>query len=83
MDWRSAFTAFVWLATAGLFVLRIAMGQDVVRSAGYALAPWLIGLVVALIKMVVMRKRTGFRDSVEGAAFVLLLILYVTTLLRM
>lgn len=83
MNWRSAFTAFAWLATAGLFVLRVATGEHPARSVGFALTPWLVGLVVALIKMAVMRNRApgGFRDSTEGAALVLLLIFYVGTLL--
>ena len=83
MSRRDAFSAAVHVLTLGLAVLRMAMGEPFVRAISYALTPWLAGLVVALIRMA-FRGRSGarFRDDLEGAAFVLLLILLAVTLLR-
>ena len=84
MNGRDLFSVFVWLATAGLLALRVGTGDSLARSFGFAFAPWLVGLIVALIKAAFKRRpgAPSFRDSVEGAALVVLLILYAITLCR-
>lgn len=88
---RSAFTVIIILATIGFVVLKAATDYAdlpaharYARAVGIALVPWVLGLVVAGIKAVVTttgRTPGRFRESVEGAAFVMLLILYAISLL--
>lgn len=55
------------------------------RSAGVALLPWVVGLVVAAIATAANRRRprrAQFRDSLHGAVLVMLLLLYALALFR-
>lgn len=87
---RSVFTGFLILATIGLLVLRanladagLAPAARYARAVGFSLTPWIAGLVVAAITCIARRRhplRGRFRDSLEGAALVMLLLLYGVTL---
>jgi len=87
---RTAFTLFLLLATVGLLVLEITTDYADLppvarygRSAGVALLPWVVGFIVAVIATAASRRRprgAQFRDSLEGAVLVMLLLLYALAL---
>lgn len=89
---RKAFTAILVLATIGLVILKVmtsyADKTGIARYApavGVGLLPWVVGLVVAVIKAGATRSgrtKRGFRDSFEGAVLVMLLILFALAVFR-